>query len=141
MSNYLNAAMRLNPALRIAVKGADLYENIIWGNFTPIDQATLDAEIVAMLAEGALETARKARKVEVKAEGWSRIGAFLPEAQTLEEIATIYRMIVPAARSAAADGAKAVYDAAVAALAYLNDPARTQAELDAYDAATDPAWP
>ncbi len=77
---------------------------------------------------------------DIKKEGLSRIAAYFPEMADIDELATIFRAVLPAARSTALMSAKAIYDVATTEVAWANDPARTQAELDAYDPLA-AAWP
>lgn len=125
---------------------------LVWGGdyetvnvpFTPEEEAERDAEEAQAATKKAarlLEETRTNVKQAIRTEALSRMATELPEMTDIEQLATIWRMTVPAARSTAATTAKAVYDVAKTEIAWANDGARTQAELDAYDATTNPAWP
>lgn len=57
--SYINAILKLKPTAQVAIVGDDTYENIDWGNETPIDKETLDSLIPTPIEE-AKQKAKKA---------------------------------------------------------------------------------
>ncbi len=89
---------------------------------------------------------RPQRVAEIKAEGLARITALVPALTTLEQVDLMVELwpllntevLVP---TDPLYKAREIYVYARNKIAWVNDPARTRAELGAYDAAIDPGWP
>lgn len=93
-----------------------------------------------------LELLRQAKIDDLKLEGFLRIQAVIPgiiSFEMLELVREFWLSVAPAARSPTIDFQRAIdtYVAGRDALSYLNDPARTETEIESYDPVNDPAWP
>lgn len=100
----------------------------------------------ALLAQQYADAAKTDKIIQLKAEGLARINAIFPGIEDYNAIAPIgelWKSIDPAARQQpTADLQKAIdiYTAGKQAKADI-EALTTQAEIEAYDVTTDPAWP
>lgn len=95
-------------------------------------------------AEEIFESTRLAAIEATQAEGLSRVQVYWPTVQALEELYPIIDLWPAINASQVTPRGILVKDigvAGVAALQYLRNENRTQAEIDAYDPVTSPAWP
>ncbi len=103
-------------------------------DFTPEEEAAY--------AAANLEDTRRIKIEQVKSEGVFRINAVLPDINTLDEIkliAVIWPMLDTTSPPANIVLARDIYQYAKTKITQAQT--ATQAELDAYDPATDPNWP
>ncbi len=65
MSTYLDVILYLRPGAQVALVGGEAYENIAWGQETPIPKADLDAAFAATDASLA-QTAKQRQVVSMR---------------------------------------------------------------------------
>ena len=90
MSQFVKRILKARPSAQVAVVGADLYENIVWGSETPVPEATLLAQDAAVAADEAAAVAEKAAiaktKTDTKADAFVQQFVNMTPAQVIAHV-------------------------------------------------------
>jgi hypothetical protein len=62
MSQFIKRILKAKPDAKVAIIGADVYQNIVWGSETTIPESTLLAQDAAITAD---ELAKEAAKTDI----------------------------------------------------------------------------